>query len=141
MIFSAVPLMVLPVLAYNLFALTLPGGFGSAAAASALYRPLTSLRTAAGGVWPISLADVMLAFSLLVFFVELVKASGEPRAAIVNHGLSIVLFAACLAEMLAAPAFANSVFFLITLMTLLDVVAGLVLTMAARRDRGRGDED
>jgi hypothetical protein len=131
--FTALPLLALPVIAYNLFALTLAGGFSGIGAPQRLMAPIFRLRISAGGVWPVSLSDVLIAGSLVVLFIELLKATTSRRAAIVNHALSMLLFVVCLVEMLLAPAFANSTFFLITLMVLLDVLAGFVVTIAATR--------
>ena len=70
-----------------------------------------------------------------MLFVELIKATHTGTSAIINHGLSLILFIVCLVEFLLAPAFATSVFFLLTLMVLLDVLAGFIVTIiAARRD-------
>jgi hypothetical protein len=88
-----------------------------------------------GSPWPISLGDLLLAFALVVLFVELLKSTTSRRIAIINHSLSMILFIVCLVEFLLAPAFATSVFFLLTLMVLLDVLAGFIVTIiAARRD-------
>jgi hypothetical protein len=70
-----------------------------------------------------------------VLFVELLKSTNSRGAAIINHALSMLLFIVCLMEFLLAPAFATSTFFLITLMVLLDVLAGFIVTIVtARRD-------
>jgi hypothetical protein len=46
-----------------------------------------------------------------------------------------LVFIICLVEFLLHPAFATSVFFLIMIMSLLDVLAGVVVTIvSARRD-------
>ncbi|MGH6992024.1 MAG: hypothetical protein ACRED8_00530 [Caulobacteraceae bacterium] len=132
--FAAFPLTALPVAAYNLLALTLLGGFSAASAASKLAAPIFSLRNRAGGDWPINLSDILLVAALILFFVELLKAIATRRAAIVNHGLSIALFILCLVEMLLASAFATSTFFLISLMVLLDVLAGFVATIVDERE-------
>jgi uncharacterized membrane protein len=44
-----------------------------------------------------------------------------------------VLFIICLVEFLLFPAFATSIFFLLMLMVLLDVLAGFIVTIAASR--------
>ena len=55
--------------------------------------------------------------------------------AIVNHSLSMILFVICLVEFLLLQGFSTSVFFLLTLMVLLDVLAGFIVTIvASRRD-------
>jgi hypothetical protein len=139
--FAALPLLALPVLIYNLVALTLPGRFSAADADLRMTEPLFSTAMASGAQWPVSLGDLLLAASLAVLFIELLKSTNSRRTAIINHALSMVVFVICLVEFLLAPAFATSTFFLITLMVLLDVLAGFIVTIAsARRDLDIGRE-
>lgn len=133
--FAAFPLLALPVLVYNLVALTLAGGFGSNEATARFGEPLFTIAMTSGSPWPISLSDLLLALALVVLFIELLKSTTSRRIAIINHSLSMILFIVCLVEFLLAPAFATSTFFLMTLMVLLDVLAGFIVTIiAARRD-------
>lgn len=133
--FAALPLLALPVLAYNLVVLTLTGGFNAVDATERLTTPLFQVRMTSHIDWPVSTADLLLAAALVVLFIELLKATTSRQAAIINHSLSMLLFIACLVEFLLAPAFATSTFFLITLMVLLDVLAGFIVTIvASRRD-------
>jgi hypothetical protein len=79
--------------------------------------------------------DVMILLSILLLFVELLKSTSTGTAAIFNHALSMLVFIICLVEFLLHPAFATSVFFIIMIMALLDVLAGVVVTIiSARRD-------
>ena len=131
---AAFPLLALPVLLYNLLVLTIGGGFGGAAG-QRLTQPLISLKMASHAVWAVSLGDILIAGSMLILFAELLKSAGTRRIAILNHSLSMILFIICLIEFLLFPAFATSIFFLIGLMVLLDVLAGFVVTIiAARRE-------
>jgi hypothetical protein len=133
--FAAFPLLALPVLVYNLVALTLVGGFASQVASSKFTPPLFTVSMTSGSPWPVSLSDLLLAGALVVLFIELLKSTTSRRIAIINHSLSMILFIVCLVEFLLAPAFATSTFFLMTLMVLLDVLAGFIVTIvAARRD-------
>lgn len=133
--FAAVPLLVLPVVVYNIAALTLTGGFSATDATARMNESVLSIPMTSGAVWPVSLGDLLIAVSLVVLFIELLKSTTSRRVAIINHSLSMVLFIACLVEFLLAPAFATSTFFLITLMVLLDVLAGFIVTIvASRRD-------
>jgi hypothetical protein len=133
---AAAPLLAVPVAVYNLLVWLLAGGFASTRAQAALNAPLFELRTAPGGQWTVSYADLLLAAALVVLFLELVKSSHDRRTAMVNHALNILLFVICLAEMLLQAAFATSTFFLVTLMVLLDVLAGFILTLANARREG-----
>jgi len=131
--FAAFPLLALPVLAYNLLALTVAGGFGGDGAPQRMSAQLFSISTASHTRWPVSLADLLLAGALVVLFIELLKSTTSRQVAIVNHSLSMILFIVCLVEFLLIPAFATSAFFLLTLMVLLDVLAGFIVTIVASR--------
>jgi hypothetical protein len=131
--FAALPLLALPALAYNIYALTLPGAFFAKTANARLVEPLFSFTTSAGVVWPVTFSDLLLTTALVVLFIELLKSTTSRRIAIINHSLSMLLFVALLVELLLAPAFASSTFFLITLMVLLDVLAGFIVTIVASR--------
>lgn len=138
--FAAVPLLALPVIVYNLVALTLTGGFKATDATARMNEALFTIHMTSRADWPVSLGDLLMAASLVVLFVELLKSTTSRKIAIINHSLSMVLFILCLVEFLLAPAFATSTFFLITLMVLLDVLAGFIVTIvAARRDVDFGD--
>ena len=133
--FAALPLLALPVIFYNALALTLKDGFGAVYARDQLASPLFTVPMVRGGQWQVTVSDLILAGALVVLFIELLKSTNSQRAAIVNHSLSMVLFVICLIEFLLFPAFATSTFFLLTLMVLLDVVAGFTVSiMAARKD-------
>ena len=132
--FAAFPLLAIPVVVYNLIVLTM-GGFGSQDAQLQLTGPLFTISMTSGAPWSVSLSDLLLAGSLVVLFIELLKSTTSRRIAIINHSLSMLLFIVCLVEFLLFPAFATSTFFLITLMVLLDVLAGFIVTIVtARRD-------
>jgi hypothetical protein len=134
--FAAIPLLALVVLVYNLVGLTLAGGgLHAADAAVQLSQQLFVIHMTSGAGWPVSLGDLLLAAGLVVLFIELLKSTTSRRVAIVNHSLSMVLFIICLVEFLLFQACATSTFFLITLMVLLDVLAGFIVTIvSARRD-------
>jgi len=135
---AAVPLLSLPVALYNLVALmVIEGGLNAPDAGARLAEPVFSVPMASGATWALSFGDVLVIVALAVLFVELLKSTSSRGAAVVNHGLSMALFVVCLVEFLLLEAFATSAFFLITLMVLLDVVAGFIVSItAARRDFG-----
>ncbi|MBB4798190.1 ABC-type multidrug transport system fused ATPase/permease subunit [Brevundimonas bullata] len=132
----AIPLLVVPVVIYNLVILL--GGSAPDAVlgqASVLSEVLFRVPMTSGAVWSISVGDLILFLSLILLFVELLKSTSSQRVAIVNHALSMALFVVCLVEFLLLPGFAGSVFLLILTMVLLDVLAGFIVTIiASRRD-------
>jgi hypothetical protein len=131
--FAALPLLALPVLFYNVFAKFAGGGLRSTGTEARFSARLMDIPMASHGQWSISLSDLFLAGSLVVLFVELLKSTTSRQAAIINHSLSMVLFIICLVEFLLLPAFATSTFFLLTLMVLLDVLAGFIVTIVASK--------
>lgn len=133
--FVALPLLAIPVVLYNLIAVAKMAGGGAATTNAALNAPLFSVPMASGASWALTSGDLLILLSLFMLFFELLKATTSRRVAIVNHSLSMIVFIVCLVEFLLVPAFATSVFFLITMMTLLDVLAGFIVTIiTARKD-------
>lgn len=131
------PLLLIPILTYLLVSMT-SGEGGTAARLSAT---LFSMPMMSGGRWAFSLGDFILLIGLIFLFIEILKAARTKSDAIVNHSLSMVLLLFCVIGFLAFPGFGTSVFFLLMVMTLLDVVAGpIVSIVAARRDFGIGQD-
>ena len=100
---------------------------------------LFDLEVISGAVWTLSLGDLVIIFTLILLFVELIKSTRTGGSSIVDHALSTILFVICLVEFLLVKEAATSVFFFIMIVTLIDVVAGFSITIrAARRDFGFG---
>lgn len=109
---------------------------GASCAVGALHGSLISINLPSGA-WTISTGDLVLILGLIFLFIEMVKSSGSGTATLLNHGLSIAVLLACILLFLLVPLFASSVFFLLTLMALIDVAGGFTITaVAARRDLG-----
>ena len=131
----ALPLLVIPVILYNIVVLSGLGGGGLAAADEALRQSLFSIPMASGASWNVGIGDLILFLSLILLFFELLKSTSSQKVAIVNHALSMILFVICLVEFLLVRGFATSTFFLIVTMVMLDVLAGFIVTIiAARKD-------
>jgi len=89
--------------------------------------------------WVMTSGDLFLATCLLVLYVELVKSTQTGAFAIINHSLSFAAVVINLLMFVTMKGFGTSVFFLLGLMQVVDVVAGLTITIAgARRDFGGG---
>jgi hypothetical protein len=134
-IFTIIPLMIIPVAIYNVIAW---GGSAFSTAEAVRDRMDTeflSVTMASGADWVVTPGHGLVTLALVTLFFELLKSTGIGRAAVMNHAFSMVLFIICLVEFLMFQAFATSVFFLIMLMALMDVMAGFMVTIAsARRD-------
>ena len=136
-IFTVFPLLTIPVLIYNFMGWSGTAFSNAQAVRDRLNEDFLFVPMTSGAIWTITPGHALICVGLLSLFFELLKSTGIGRAAIVNHAFSMVLFIICLIEFLMFDAFATSVFFLITLMCLLDVMAGFIVTLAAaRRDIG-----
>ena len=132
----ALPLLLIPVVIYNIVVLSgMMGSNGALQADAVLRDPLFSIPMTSGASWNVGVGDLILFMALILLFFELLKSTSSQKVAIVNHALSMILFVACLVEFLLMKGFATSTFFLIVVMVMLDVLAGFIVTIiAARKD-------
>ena len=94
-----------------------------------LQEPVVSVGLPSLQSWTITYSDLLLSLSLLLLLVEVVKSARPGSKYFTDHFLSVLVFAAAAAEFLLLPQFANSAFFLLTLMAFVDVVAGISIRM------------
>ena len=128
----AFPKMLIAVLAYNVLIF---GGGAMGHAADALLAQHVPVTVVSGDVWKISLGDGLVALSLVLLFIEIIKATRTSRREILNHALSTLTLMGAVAEFAVVKGFGTSTFFLITLMCLFDVVAGYTVSIVtAKRD-------
>lgn len=134
-IFTVFPLMAIPVAIYNVIALSGSNFSTAEKVRERMDAEFLSIPMASEAMWSITPGHALISLTVMLLFFELLKSTGIGRAAVVNHAFSLILFIVCLIEFLMFHAFATSVFFLIMLMALLDVMAGFMVTIAsARRD-------
>ena len=132
---NIIPLLVFPLVLYNVVVLL--GIADRANIDTWLHGPIFSVNMFSGDVWGVAFADIFMGASLIFLFVEIVKATRTDAMSIINHGLSMLLSVVCIIQFVTVQGFSNSVFFMLTLMTILDVVAGFTVTIvAAKRDFG-----
>ncbi|MTH95892.1 hypothetical protein [Roseibium sp. RKSG952] len=132
---SFLPLTILPLIAYNVIVFAGTGG-GSLASFSA---PLVSLPMVSGAHFTMVTGDLLIVAGLFVLFVEVLKATRTGPVAMADHILSMLVFVVYLVEFLVLRAAATSVFFILMVMSLIDVMAGFSITISgARRDLSIG---
>jgi hypothetical protein len=116
---------------YNVIALSL--------GEEALGRQIFELRLLSGGIWKFTWGDLVLLVTLLLLFVEIVKSTFTTTSTLIDHALSMIVFMAVGAEFLIVPQAATSVFFLILVASLIDVIGGYTIGIrVARRDLNIG---
>ena len=124
----AFPLMLLPLAAYAAVALGPSGVSGFDAVW--LSQPMIS-----GGVVTLTQGDAILAFTLVVLFLEVVKATRIGFAPIADHVLSVLTVIVFVVAFIVWQPAATGLFALMTLAALIDVLAGLWISLnVARRD-------
>jgi len=135
-----IPLLVLSFIVYNL--VVLAGSWSSPVPADEILRnPLFQLPMLRSAVWIFSKGDLIILLTMILLFVELIKATYTASSSLLDHGLSMVVFIACLVEFLLVPQAATSVFFFIMIAALIDVVAGFSIGIrTARRDFNIGHD-
>jgi hypothetical protein len=133
----AIPLIIIPFIIYNVIAL-----LGGDVPADDIFRkPLFNLPMLSGARWTFSWSDLLVLLTMLMLFAELIKSTYTATSSLVDHGLSMLVFIACIVEFLIVPQAATSVFFFIMTATLVDVVAGFMIGIrTARRDLNIGSE-
>ncbi len=85
--------------------------------------------------WALKISDVVIIMGLFILFIEVVKSTSIENAAILEHVLSTFVAISYLILFLMAPMAANSTFFILSVMSFVDVVAGITISITqARRD-------
>jgi hypothetical protein len=83
----------------------------------------------------LTFGDIFVILGLVALFFEIIKAARLGPGTIIDHMLSTAVFIIALIVFLLVPAFGTPAFLLLTLMALVDVVAGYTVSIfAARRD-------
>ena len=144
----AIPMLVIVFILYNLIAITgsAPSpeelkALGAGSAADAIFRrPLFTVPMISGDAsWTFSWGDLIILLTFVLLFAELLKSTYTTGVSLIDHGLSMLVFIACLIEFLLVDRAATSVFFFIMIACLIDVVAGYTIGIrVARRDLNIG---
>lgn len=94
-----------------------------------------SMTLASGAEMTLRGGDFFVIAGLVALFLEMLKAARPGRSAILDHILSTATFIVALVCLLLVSFAGTATFFILTLMTLIDVVAGFSISLfAARRD-------
>ncbi|MCC8986675.1 MAG: hypothetical protein LM523_03030 [Candidatus Contendobacter sp.] len=128
---TSVPLLALVVAVYTALALVASGWLGTV---------LFSLPLLSGATLLFRGDDLLLVVSLFLLGIEISRATSSSSAAILNHVLSLLVFIVALIGFIVMPQLGNTTFFLILLMTLIDVIAGFTVTITAARRNVSYDE-
>jgi len=121
------PLLLIPFAIYNIVAFLMPGLSWTGA--------LTTVHMISGGDWSMSAGDMLVTLAILLLTGEILKSTRIGIRTVVDHGLSLVLFLGMLVEFLLVKQAASSTFFLLLVISFVDVLGGFAVTLrSAQRD-------
>lgn len=121
------PLLIIPFAIYNIIAFLMPGVSWTAAS--------TTVHMVSGGNWSMSPGDMLVTLAILLLFGEMMKATRIGIRTVVDHALSLVLFLGMLVEFLLVTQTATATFFLLLVISFVDVLGGFAVTLrTAQRD-------
>jgi hypothetical protein len=121
------PLLVIPFAIYNMIAFLTPS--------LAWTDHVATIHLISGKDWTVTPEDILLALSILLLSVEIMKSTRMGMRAIIDHVLSMVLFIAMLVEFLLVMQAGTSTFFILMVICLVDVMTGFIVTVrTAQRD-------
>ncbi|NOZ31516.1 MAG: hypothetical protein GXP01_00260 [Alphaproteobacteria bacterium] len=112
------PLLVIPLIIYNLVAFDVVGD-----RANGWASPVFSLDMASGAIWTLSVGDLLVVLALALLLFEIARAARNASSTLVGRSGSAVVLLIYLAEFVLVPAAATSLFFTCMLMSLVDTVA------------------
>lgn len=125
---TSVPLTVVPLVLFNLIGFLMGGDpWGTR---------LFGVPMVSGATWNVTLFDVMVLLSLAVLFVEIMRSAHPGRpSTVTNHVVSTIILLVYVVEFFIVPVAANSLFFLLMLVALFDVIVGFTISIrTAQRD-------
>jgi hypothetical protein len=115
------PLLLVPFAIYNIIVFLTPGvGWTT---------PVTTVHMMSGQDWVLTWEDLLLAFAILLLAVEIIKSTRMGMRSIVDHVLAMALFIGMLVEFLLVQRAGTSTFFLLTMIGLVDVLVGFIVSI------------
>jgi len=115
------PLLLIPFAIYNMIAFLTPGVSWTA--------PVTTVHMMSGQDWVLTWEDILLAFSIFLLWIEIIKSTRIGMRSVMDHILAMALFVAMLVEFLLVKNAGTSTFFLLMIVAVVDVLAGFIVGM------------
>ena len=90
---------------------------------------MTTVHMMSGQDWVLTWEDILIAFSIFLLWIELIKSTRIGMRSVMDHILSMALFIAMLVEFLLVRRAGTSTFFLLMTISLVDVLAGFTVSV------------
>jgi hypothetical protein len=121
-----IPLLIIPFAVYNMLAFLLDFDWT---------KQTGAIQMVSGAPWSLSYGDILISGSVLILFIEMLKSTRLTNRTIIDHTLSTVLFIGMLIEFLLVPKAATGTFFVLLVISFVDVIGGFTISIrAAQRD-------
>jgi hypothetical protein len=121
-----IPLLIIPFAIYNMLAFLLGVDWS---------KQTGSIQMVSGASWAVSYGEILIGASIIILFFEMLKATRLTTRTIIDHTLSTVLFIGMIIEFLLVQKCATGTFFLLLIISFVDVVGGFTISIrAAQRD-------
>ena len=121
-----IPLLIIPFAIYNMLAFLLGVDWG---------KQTGSIQMVSGASWAVSYGEILIGASIIILFFEMLKSTRLSNRTIIDHTLSTVLFIGMIIEFLLVQKCATGTFFLLLIISFVDVVGGFTISIrAAQRD-------
>lgn len=122
MYLAGLPLLIVPFALYNILVFLVPDFSWN--------HEIWQVHMRSGGDWVLTLGDVIVAGSVVILLTEMLRAARRAsRRTIMDHVLSMILFVAMLVEFMTVKAVASSTFFLLLVISFVDVAAGFAVSI------------
>jgi hypothetical protein len=121
------PLFLISFAIYNMIAFLTPGvSWGDTLYAVTMHS---------GAIWTITFGDALIALTLVFLFFEVLKATKHAARSLIDHLLSTIVFIGASIEFLLVKEAATSIFAILLMIALIDVLGGWSVSVrTARRD-------
>ena len=98
-------------------------------------KPVFLMKLVSGATWGMTLGEILIATALFLLFIEIFKSTRPTPSSIIDHILSTFVFMLFLVLFIAWDRAGTGVFFILTMISLVDIMCGFTVSIAsARRD-------
>jgi hypothetical protein len=119
------PLLVIPFAIYNIVAFLFPSVSWTG--------DVARIHMMSGADFTFTAGDLLSMFAILILFVEVLKATRLTPRTMIDHMLSMILFIVLLVEFLMVKQAATGTFFLLMVISFVDVIGGFSVTISAAK--------
>ncbi len=126
--FKITPSFLFILILYNVILFTVQGE-----TQNVLNADLFNLHLISGSLVALSINDLLIIFGVIALYIEIFKSTRASSFSVIEHAFSMLVFVAFLIEFIVIRNAGNSGFLILTLMSLLDVIAGFTVSISTAR--------